>query len=75
MDNPNKIIKELAEKLEELEHILDLPAKRKLIEKNKILQATPDFWNDQEKAVIIGQETERLLGQIAPFDKMKKRFR
>jgi len=72
MDNPNKIIKELADKLAELEQILDLPAKRQLIEANKALQAAPDFWKDQEKAVEIGQANERLIVQVAPFDKMKK---
>lgn len=72
MDNPQKIIEELAIKLQDLETILDLPGKRLLINQYKKQQAAPDFWNDQEKAVEVGQETERLLVQIAPFDKMKK---
>jgi|GEM_PF-6684120 len=72
MSEKSKIIEDLAVKLAELETILDLPAKRLIIDKNKALQGKPDFWTDQEKAVEIGQETERLVAQVAPFDKMDK---
>lgn len=72
MSDKSKIIEELSVKLAELETILDLPAKRLIIDKNKALQNKPDFWNDQERAVEVGQETERLSAQIAPFDKMSK---
>ena len=72
MENPQKIISELSDKLQELEVILDLAGKRLLINKYKEQQTAPDFWNDQEKAVEVGQETERLLVLVAPFDKMKK---
>lgn len=65
-------IKYLNNRLSKLERILDLPSKRILIEKNNILQSSPDFWSDQERAVKIGQETESLLAQILPFDKIKK---
>lgn len=70
MDNPQKTIEDLRTKLEDLEKILDLDSKRELILKNKELQSDPDFWNDREKAVIVGQETERLVNMVAPFDKM-----
>lgn len=72
MSEKSKIIEDLSVKLAELETVLDLPAKRLLIDKNKALQAKPDFWNDQEKAIEIGQETERLAAEIEPFDKMAK---
>jgi peptide chain release factor 2 len=72
MSQQSKIIEELAAKLAELEAILDLVSKRQKIDENKALQNKPDFWNDQEKAVEVGQETERLTAQIAPFDKMAK---
>lgn len=72
MSNPAKTIEELSLKVAELEKILDLNFKRTLIETNKTLQSASDFWNDQEKAVEIGQQTENLLAQVAPFDKMKK---
>jgi len=71
MDNPQKIIEELETKLQELESVLDLISKRALIEKYRKQQAEPDFWNDREKAVIVCQETERLVNVIAPFDKMR----
>jgi peptide chain release factor 2 len=70
MDNPQKIIEELKTKLADLEAVLKLSTKRELIIKNKAEQSTPDFWNDREKAVAIGQETERLSSEVAPFDKM-----
>ena len=72
MSDKSKIIEDLSVKLAELETILDLPAKRLIIDHNKALQGEPDFWTDQEKAVEVGQETERLTAQIAPFDKMAK---
>ena len=71
MDNPQKIIEELETKLQELEVILDLAGKRAMIDKYRQLQGEPDFWDDREKAVMVGQETERLVNVIAPFDKMK----
>ncbi len=70
MDNPQKEIAELKIKLSELETVLKLSEKRALILKNKELQSAPDFWDDQERAVFIGQETERLNVEVAPFDKM-----
>lgn len=70
MDNPQKEITELKTKLTDLETVLKLADKRALIIKNKELQSAPDFWNDREQAVIIGQETERLNTEVAPFDKM-----
>lgn len=66
-----KTIKELSLKLANLEKLLNLPAKRLLVAKNKELQSAPDFWNDQVSAVKIGQETETLVSQLAPFEKMK----
>lgn len=71
MSAQSKIIEELKTKLSELEIILKLSEKRALIIKNKDLQSAPDFWNDQEQAVLIGQETERLNVEVAPFDQMK----
>lgn len=72
MSDRSKIIEDLSVKLAELETVLDLSAKRLLIDQNKALQTKPDFWTDQEKAVEVGQETERLTAQVAPFDKMDK---
>ncbi len=72
MSQESKTIEELGYKLLNLEAVLDLPAKRLLVSKNKALQSEPDFWSNQEIAVKIGQETEALVAQILPFDKMKK---
>lgn len=72
MDNLNKRIKELLIKLQELELILDLKGKQFLIDDYKTQQSDPNFWNDSDQAIIVGQELERLLGIVNPFFEIYK---
>lgn len=75
MTSETKKINELEDKLLKLEVVLGLPLKRDKLASGKELQASPDFWADREKVILVAQEAEALSAQIKPFDKLNEEIR
>jgi peptide chain release factor 2 len=70
MSDRLKTIEELTAKLAELAKVLGLETKRRQLAADQELQTASDFWSDQERAVAIGQEIERLTAQLEPFSRL-----
>ncbi len=65
-------LQELDKQAHSLAKILHLAAKRKKVKELQSLQQSPDFWQDQSRAVQVSQELEELQKQIAPFDALQQ---
>jgi len=71
MDNYEytQLLKNLNQKLENIESILKPEQIKIELEKITALEQEPDFWNDQEKATKTAQEKNRLLSKLSKFNK------
>ena len=71
MDNYEytQLLKNLDQKLKNIESILKPNEITIELEKITTLEQEPNFWNDQEKATKIAQEKNRLLSKLSKFNK------
>lgn len=71
MDNYEytQLLKNLNQKLENIELILKPDEITKRLEEIKELEQEPEFWSDQEQATKIAQEKNRLLSKLNKFNK------
>ena len=54
--------------------LFDLEASKEKIAKLENKMATPDFWNDQDAAQKVINETNHLKGSVGTFEEMAERL-
>lgn len=62
-----RIIADLQRQYDNLASVLHIKAKQEKLAVNRTSMERADFWNNQERAVAISQETERLNLELTPF--------
>lgn len=68
MNNLLAQLEDLQVKTKSLASLLNLEAKKEEVIKLQAEISAPDFWQDQEQAVKVGQALEKLQKQIKPFE-------
>ena len=75
MENLLKKLEELRERFLKTKALLHI--ERKVVEEKemRLQMAAPDFWNDREAAVKVGQEAEELASEVKEWLEMEKEIR
>lgn len=75
MENLLEKLEDLRERFLKTKTLLDI--ERKVVEEKelKLKMAEPDFWNDREAAVKVGQKVEELSSQTQEWEMMEKEIR
>ena len=75
MDNLIKKLEELREKAIETADRLDIEGKKGRLRDLRYASESPDFWQDQKKAVAVGKEIEELSKETGAWDDLLGRIR
>lgn len=72
-DVDNKL-QELAERLQKMQKIEDIPGKTALLAQQESRSAEPDFWNDTEKAKAVNQQIDALKTTLETFQALNQKI-
>jgi peptide chain release factor 2 len=72
MENLLKKINELRERAKKTWLLLDIDGQKSKVKNLKLEMNKPDFWQDREKAVKVGQEAEELDSEINRWEELLK---
>ncbi len=72
MENLIKKLNDLRERVIKIKKILNIENKKNRLQNLGFLISQSDFWNDNEKAILISQEAEDLKSEINRFEKLEQ---
>lgn len=74
MENLLKKIEELRERLLELWRLLDIDRQIERLNEAKLETGRLDFWNDREKAIVVGRQVEELERETGKWQELKTKI-